>query len=120
MEGLLNIYQISMVTTVSIAVIMALSLNLSTGFCGQISLGQADSQGSSTGPAKKQNSHHSIKMANWMSVAVQPTVSYDARGTQSSGHEAKGSTSSRFGRKTESSLPDATKSDSSELVTELS
>lgn len=45
MEGLLNIYQISLITTVSISVIMALSLNLITGFCGQISLGHAAFQG---------------------------------------------------------------------------
>jgi len=45
MESLLNIYQISLVTTVSIAVIMALGLNLITGFCGQISLGHAAFQG---------------------------------------------------------------------------
>ncbi len=41
MEGLLNIYQISQLTTVGIAIIMALSLNWITGFCGQISLGHA-------------------------------------------------------------------------------
>ncbi len=45
MDGLLNIYEISLITTVSIAVIMALSLNLITGFCGQISLGHAAFQG---------------------------------------------------------------------------
>lgn len=45
MDGWLNIYEISLVTTVSIAVIMALSLNLITGFCGQISLGHAAFQG---------------------------------------------------------------------------
>lgn len=41
MEGLLNIYEISQLTTVGIAIIMALSLNWITGFCGQISLGHA-------------------------------------------------------------------------------
>jgi branched-chain amino acid transport system permease protein len=45
MEGLLNIYQISLLTTLAVAVIMALSLNLITGFCGQISLGHAAFQG---------------------------------------------------------------------------
>ena len=39
MEGLLNIYEISQLTTVGIAIIMALSLNWITGFCGQISHG---------------------------------------------------------------------------------
>lgn len=41
MDGLLNIYEISQLTTVGIAIIMALSLNWITGFCGQISLGHA-------------------------------------------------------------------------------
>lgn len=41
MDGLFNIYEISQFTTVGVAVIMALSLNLITGFCGQISLGHA-------------------------------------------------------------------------------
>ena len=45
MEGLLNVYQISLMTTLGVAVIMALSLNLITGFCGQISLGHAAFQG---------------------------------------------------------------------------
>jgi branched-chain amino acid transport system permease protein len=45
MEGLLNVYQISLLTTLAVAVIMALSLNLITGFCGQISLGHAAFQG---------------------------------------------------------------------------
>jgi len=45
MEGLLNVYQISLMTTLAVAVIMALSLNLITGFCGQISLGHAAFQG---------------------------------------------------------------------------
>ncbi|MGH6944080.1 MAG: ABC transporter permease subunit, partial [Geminicoccaceae bacterium] len=34
-------YQISLLTIMGIAVIFALSLNLITGFCGQISLGHA-------------------------------------------------------------------------------
>ena len=41
MEGLLNPYEISLVRTAAIAVILALSLNMITGFCGQISLGHA-------------------------------------------------------------------------------
>lgn len=41
MEALLNPYDISLVRTAAIAVIMALSLNMITGFCGQISLGHA-------------------------------------------------------------------------------
>ncbi len=41
MDSLLDIYTLSQLTTVGIAVIMALSLNLITGFCGQISLGHA-------------------------------------------------------------------------------
>ena len=34
-------YEISLVTTMAISVMFALSLNLITGFCGQISLGHA-------------------------------------------------------------------------------
>ena len=34
-------YEISLLTTICIAVMFALSLNLITGFCGQISLGHA-------------------------------------------------------------------------------
>jgi branched-chain amino acid transport system permease protein len=45
MEGVLNIYQISLLTTLGVAIVMALSLNLITGFCGQISLGHAAFQG---------------------------------------------------------------------------
>lgn len=41
MEGFLNPYEISLVRTAAIAVILALSLNMITGFCGQISLGHA-------------------------------------------------------------------------------
>ena len=41
MEGLLNIYEISLLVTVAIGIIMALSLNWIAGFCGQISLGHA-------------------------------------------------------------------------------
>ena len=33
-------YEISLITAVGISVLFALSLNLITGFCGQISLGQ--------------------------------------------------------------------------------
>ena len=45
MEGLLNSYEISLVVKAAISVIMALSLNMITGFCGQISLGHAAFQG---------------------------------------------------------------------------
>jgi branched-chain amino acid transport system permease protein len=38
-------YEISLITTMAIAVMFALSLNLITGFCGQISLGHAAFQG---------------------------------------------------------------------------
>ena len=38
-------YEISLLTTMAIAVMFALSLNLITGFCGQISLGHATFQG---------------------------------------------------------------------------
>jgi branched-chain amino acid transport system permease protein len=38
-------YEISLLTTMAIAVTFALSLNLITGFCGQISLGHATFQG---------------------------------------------------------------------------
>ena len=38
-------YEISLITTMAIAVMFALSLNLITGFCGQISLGHATFQG---------------------------------------------------------------------------
>lgn len=38
-------YEISLLTTMAIAVMFALSLNLITGFCGQISLGHAAFQG---------------------------------------------------------------------------
>ena len=38
-------YEISLLTTMAIAVTFALSLNLITGFCGQISLGHAAFQG---------------------------------------------------------------------------
>ena len=41
MEALLGQYDVSLVRTAAIAVIMALSLNMITGFCGQISLGHA-------------------------------------------------------------------------------
>jgi len=41
MEGLFNTYELSQLTTVGIGIIMALSLNWITGFCGQISLGHA-------------------------------------------------------------------------------
>jgi branched-chain amino acid transport system permease protein len=41
MESLLNAYDMSLVRTAAIMVILALSLNLITGFCGQISLGHA-------------------------------------------------------------------------------
>ena len=34
-------YEISLLTTIGITVMFALSLNLITGFCGQISLGHA-------------------------------------------------------------------------------
>ena len=34
-------YEISLLTVMAIAVLFALSLNLITGFCGQISLGHA-------------------------------------------------------------------------------
>ena len=34
-------YEISLLTTMSVSVLFALSLNLITGFCGQISLGHA-------------------------------------------------------------------------------
>ena len=37
----MSAYEISLLTLVSINVILALSLNLITGFCGQISLGHA-------------------------------------------------------------------------------
>jgi len=40
-EALLGQYDVSLVRTAAIAVIMALSLNMITGFCGQISLGHA-------------------------------------------------------------------------------
>ncbi len=45
MEELLNAYDISLIRIAAIAVIMALSLNMITGFCGQISLGHAAFQG---------------------------------------------------------------------------
>jgi branched-chain amino acid transport system permease protein len=38
---LIGAYQVSLLTTMGISVILALSLNLITGFCGQISLGHA-------------------------------------------------------------------------------
>ena len=38
-------YEISLLTTMAIAIMFALSLNLITGFCGQISLGHATFQG---------------------------------------------------------------------------
>src|SRR3546814_11204090 len=38
---MIGAYEISLLTTVGIAVTFALSLNLVTGFCGQISLGHA-------------------------------------------------------------------------------
>lgn len=38
-------YEISLLTTMAISVMFALSLNLITGFCGQISLGHAAFQG---------------------------------------------------------------------------
>ena len=41
MEELLNAYDMSLIRTAAVMVIMALSLNLITGFCGQISLGHA-------------------------------------------------------------------------------
>lgn len=41
MDGILNIYEISLLVTVAIGIIMALSLNWIVGFCGQISLGHA-------------------------------------------------------------------------------
>ena len=34
-------YEISLLTTMGVSVLFALSLNLITGFCGQISLGHA-------------------------------------------------------------------------------
>jgi branched-chain amino acid transport system permease protein len=34
-------YEVSLLTTIGISVMFALSLNLITGFCGQISLGHA-------------------------------------------------------------------------------
>ena len=45
MDVLLNAYDVSLIRTAAIAVIMALSLNMITGFCGQISLGHAAFQG---------------------------------------------------------------------------
>jgi len=41
MESLLNAYDMSLIRTAAIMVVMALSLNMITGFCGQISLGHA-------------------------------------------------------------------------------
>jgi branched-chain amino acid transport system permease protein len=38
---MIGAYEISLLTTIGIAVTFALSLNLVTGFCGQISLGHA-------------------------------------------------------------------------------
>ena len=45
MEHFLDNYEISLVVKAAISVIMALSLNMITGFCGQISLGHAAFQG---------------------------------------------------------------------------
>ncbi len=41
MVEIIGAYQVSLITTMGISVILALSLNLITGFCGQISLGHA-------------------------------------------------------------------------------
>lgn len=41
MDGVLNVYVISQFTTAGIGITVALSLNMITGFCGQISLGHA-------------------------------------------------------------------------------